>query len=260
MRILAVVQGNWGKRKVENIRQNGPQGWTVEVFEPPLALPQIIDDPDEFLPQELPPADLILYLGESPSTAQLVPDIARRCSARSVIAPIDNSAWLPPGMVKQLVRDLDANGIASVFPRPFCTLTTDSYNYRRSAEGYEDETIAAFARHFGMPQVKVTVDPETKKVKHVDVIRDAACGNTRYVAEGLAGVSADEAEFEAGMLHHHYPCLASMTQEPIDDRLTDTLMHAAGYIIRGGVGEQVKPFKTPARYVTPEGYASGKEG
>jgi len=31
-----------------------------------------------------------------------------------------------------------------------------------------------------------------------------------YVARGLVGVSVDEAEFQAGMLHHHYPCLAEM--------------------------------------------------
>jgi hypothetical protein len=53
MRILAAVQGNWGKRKVENIRKNGPTTWSIEVFEPPLALPLIIDDPDEFLPKSL---------------------------------------------------------------------------------------------------------------------------------------------------------------------------------------------------------------
>lgn len=259
MRILAVVQGNWGRRKVDNIRTNGPEEWSLEVFEPPLALPQIIDDPDEFIPQDLPQADLLLYLGESPGTAQLVTDIAKRSGVRSAIAPIDNSAWLPPGLAKQLNADLNAMGISSVFPKPFCTLTTDSYNYRGSAERYENELIADFARHFGQPELKVSVDPDTKKIDKVDVVRDACCGNARYVAHGLVGVSADDAEFEAGMLHHHYPCLASMAQESIDERLTDTLMHVAGYIMRDNVGEQVKPFKKPVQYMTPDGYVSGEE-
>lgn len=213
MRILAVVQGNFGTRKVANIRSHGPADWTIEVFTPPGSLPQIIDDPEEFLPADLPQADLLLYLCESPS----------------------------------------------VFPKPFCTLTEDSYGYRRSAKHYDNELIASFAQHFGKPELKITVNPETRKIEAVDVIRDATCGSARHVAQGLVGVSADEAEFEAGMLHHHYPCLAAMVQEQIDDRLVDTLMHVAGFIIRDEVGEQVKPFKKPVPYVTTESYVSGKE-
>lgn len=259
MHILAVVQGNFGTRKVANIRSHGPADWKIEVFTPPGALPQIIDEPEEFLPNELPQADLVLYLGESASVAQLVPAIAKFSGARAVIAPIDNSAWLPQGLANQLQSELDALGIASVFPKPFCTLTPDSHGYRRSAKHYDNELIASFAQHFGKPELKITVNPETRKIEAVDVIRDATCGSTRHVAQGLVGVSADEAEFEAGMLHHHYPCLAAMVQEQIDDRLVDTLMHVAGFIIRDEVGEQVKPFKKPVPYMTAEGYVSGKE-
>jgi hypothetical protein len=60
------------------------------------------------------------------------------------------------------------------------------------------------------------------------------------VAERLVGVPADDAEQEAGMLHHHYPCLASMG---IDADFGDTLMHVSGNILREEVGEQVKPYK-----------------
>ena len=54
------------------------------------------------------------------------------------------------------------------------------------------------------------------------------------------GISADEAEYEAGMLHHHFPCLASMG---IDLDYDDTLLHISGNIIKDSVGAQVKPFK-----------------
>ena len=259
MRILAVTQGNWGSRKVDNIRRHGPPGWAVDVFEPPRALPPIVDEPDEFLPPQLPTADLVLYLGESPLATQLRPAIASKSGARAVIAPIDNSAWLPPGLQQQLQRELDGMGVASVFPRPFCTLTPESYNYRRSAIKYDNELIARFARHFGQPQLRVSVNPDTGKIESVEVLRDAGCGSARHVAQGLVGVAADEAEFQAGMLHHHYPCLASMEQEQIDDRLRDTLMHVAGYIVRDEVGRQVQPYKTPPRYMTAEGYMPREE-
>ena len=244
---------------VDNIRKNGPTDWAVEVFQAPRALPPIIDEPEEFLPEELPPADLVLYFGESAATAQLLPAIARLAGAEAVIAPIDNSAWFPPGLANQIKGELTALGVASVFPKPFCTLTEDSYGYRRSAEGYDNGLIASFARHFGMPQVEVTVDANTKQIERVEVVRDAGCGNTRHVAQGLLGVSVEDAEFEAGMLHHHYPCLASMNREWIDDRLEDTLMHVAGYIIKDDVARQVKPFKRPPQYIKPEGYVEKGE-
>jgi hypothetical protein len=61
------------------------------------------------------------------------------------------------------------------------------------------------------------------------------------------GVSADEAEQTAGMLHHHYPCLASMG---IDIDYSDTLLHISGNIMRDSVAEEVKAYK-PVQYLTP---------
>jgi hypothetical protein len=60
------------------------------------------------------------------------------------------------------------------------------------------------------------------------------------VAERLVGVSADDAEQEAGLLHHHYPCLASMG---VDTDYGDTLMHISGNLLKNNVRVQVKPFK-----------------
>lgn len=251
MHILAVTQGQWGDRMVDNIQANGPLEWTVERFHAPRFLPPIVDDPDEFLPDDLPPADLILYLGENPHAAQLIPAIVRRCGAKAVLAPIDNSAWLPTGLKNQLQRELAEEGIASVFPKPFCSLTPESCNYRRAAQSYDNEIVAAFAQHFGRPQFKITVDPETKLITDVEVVRNSACGSARFVAQKLVGLSADSAEYEAGLFHHHYPCLASMQKEWIDDALEDTLMHVSGFILQEEVGSHVKPFKKPPEYFTP---------
>lgn len=77
--------------------------------------------------------------------------------------------------------------------------------------------------------------------------RDATCGCARFVPRGLAGVSVDEAQEKAGLLHHHYPCLASMG---IDVDFDDTLMHVSGNIFKDEVGEQVKPYRK-IQYITP---------
>jgi len=93
----------------------------------------------------------------------------------------------------------------------------------------------------------ITVDEDSRLITGVEVQRDAVCGCARYVAERLVGVSADDAEQESGMLHHHYPCLASMG---IDPDFSDTLMHVSGNILRDNVAAQVKPFKR-IQYVRP---------
>jgi hypothetical protein len=107
--------------------------------------------------------------------------------------------------------------------------------------------IVEFARHFGRPAFEVEVDPATRRIISAQVRRDAVCGCARYVAERLAGVSADDAEEQAGLLHHHYPCLASMG---IDADFGDTLMHISGNIMRDEVGEQIRPFKQ-VHYLVP---------
>jgi len=251
MRIYAVVQGRYGKRMVQNIRQHGPPSWQVEVYEALPRLPIIIDEPAEFLPTSPPPADLLLSLGEDPGVAQLIPDLVKLTGAKAVIAPIDRSEWLPQGLKNQLKRDLEAMVVAAIFPKPFCTLTETSCGFRRAAETYDNELIAQFARHFGAPRLKIAVDEETKTIAQVTVERGTPCGCTFFVAERLEGVSVEEAEYKAGLLHHHYPCLASMQQEQIDDVLRDTLMHVSGYILKEAVEAQVRPYKRPPVYYTP---------
>jgi len=251
MRLLFVTQGPYGDRTVRNLRENAPSDWSIDELALPKTLPLLIDDPDEFLPEPIPATDLLIAVGESPGAAQLIPDLVTRTGARSVIAPIDNSAWLPPGLANQLKRELVEMNVTAAFPKPFCSLTETSYGYRGSAQPYHDEQIAAFARRFGRPKLKITVNPETKLIERVDVERNSACGSVAHTAMQMIGLSADEADIKAGLILHHYPCLCSMNQEQIDDRLYDTLMHVSGYIMNEEVSEQVKPFKTPTRYLNP---------
>ncbi|MFQ6015588.1 MAG: DUF166 domain-containing protein [Anaerolineae bacterium] len=249
MRILAVIQGEYGQRHVDNIRAHAPAGWTVEVWKAPPVLPPVIDYPEDYLPDSLPEVDLILALGEHPGVAELIPEIAQMTGARAVIAPIDNVAWLPRGLANQLQKWLEQIGVESVFPKPFCSLTESDYNVRQYRVAYDSALISEFARCFGRPELRITVDAETRCIAAVEVVRDATCGCARFVAKGLVGVAVDEAEYEAGLLHHHYPCLASMGK---DADFGDTLMHVSGNLLKENVGEQVKPFKEIV-YFTPAG-------
>ena len=52
---------------------------------------------------------------------------------------------------------------------------------------------------------------------------------------------------KAGLLHHHYPCLASMGK---DSDFGDTLMHVSGNILKDNVEAQVKAYKH-IQYLAP---------
>lgn len=250
MKIFAIISGEYGKRHAANVQAHAPAGWTVEVWQAPAVLPPIVDYPEDYLPASLPPADLVLSFGEHKGIAELVPEIIKLTGGRAVIAPVDSEAWLPRGLARQLRGWLADMGVVCVTPKPLCSLTETDYAVaRRQRVSYDDPLIAEFARYFGQPELRLTVDPETRCITAAEVSRDAVCGCARYVAQGLIGVSADDAEQEAGMLHHHFPCLASMG---IDLDYGDTLMHISGNIMRDNVGDQVKPFKK-VQYVRPAG-------
>ena len=126
MKILAIFQKDWGKRIIENISQNAPSDWQIETYVMPPFLPSMIDEPEEFLPDNLPTVELLFSLGESPGVAQLIPDFVKLTKAKAVIAPVDNKLWLPKGLQNQLRLKLQAVCVDIVFTTPFCTLTVIS--------------------------------------------------------------------------------------------------------------------------------------
>jgi hypothetical protein len=235
--ILTIVQGEYGERIAKYIAEEGPDNWKVSTITLEKDLPDMIDDPAEFLPSDIPKADLLLPMQEEGAAAQLIVDIAKAAQVRGVIAPIDNSDWLPEGMKNQIKREFDEMGIKSVFPRPFCVL-----------DEVGDVLIDQFAKRFGRP--KLTLKWDNDKITEVDILVDAACGSAKFVAEKLIGTPLDEAVEKAGLAHHHFPCLAAMKVEPDFD---DTLMHVSGLQIKKAVDKILEPErKKKAVYIDPD--------
>jgi hypothetical protein len=250
MNILAIISGEYGVRHVENIRRHAPEGWPiVETWKAPAAFPLIMDYPEDFLPPSFPASDLILSFAENKSVAELIPEIAMMTGARGVIVAVDNEAWLPRGLARQLTGWLARMNVACATPKPLCSLTELDYKVtRRERESYESEVISEFARYFGQPDIRLSVDDVTRTVSGAEVKRDAVCGCARHVAERLIGLSAEEVEEKAGLLHHHFPCLASMVK--LNDYNHDTLMHESGHLLQENLAEQLKPYKQ-TKYIEP---------
>jgi len=233
MRVLIAIQGSYGQRMVDNIKEHAPDGWEVNSIALPANLPAIIDDAAEFLPQELPPADLLISLGEHPGVAQMIPDIVQKSGAKAVIAPADNRVWLPPGLANQIKKKLETKGVDMVYPVPFCTLVEkDSQN----------SYIREFARHFGRPEI--TIDFDRENIGSATVLKGAPCGSSFYVADGLVGVWERDAVEKSGLLHHQYPCLSTMVK---DQEFDDTLMHRAGLMTKLAVEKGMKDAKESAK-------------
>ncbi|MEE4240470.1 MAG: DUF166 family protein [Desulfopila sp.] len=230
MKILITTQGAYGLRIVENIKNRCPSGWYIESVSIPLDLPYIIDEPGEYLPQSLPQVDLIIFLSESENAPQLIPDLIPLSGARGVIVPIESSSWMSLGLKGQVREALDRMGVASVFPKNFCTLTEKTYGYGDRAEAYESAIISQFAQHFGRPEFRIHVNPETNIIEDIEVVRCSPCGSTYHGVEKTIGKHVDEALPKAGLICMQFPCLASMTMEQIDKGLYNTLMHLSGQI------------------------------
>jgi thymidylate synthase len=248
MRILALINSDYGVRHLANITQFAPRDWVINHWRTPAFFPLVIDYPEEFIPGNLPATDLILSFAEHKGVAELIPDIAKLTGAKAVIAAVDNENCLPRGLARQLRGWLEKMDVACATPKPLCSLTeTDYWVTRRQKLEHHSPLIAEFAHNFGKPSFTIAVDPQNRIIKSVQVKRDAVCGCARYVADKLIGLSVEVAEYETGMAHHHFPCLASMGKD-ID--FGDTLLHVSGNIMKDDVLEQVKPYKIN-QYIAP---------
>jgi hypothetical protein len=238
MRILAIISGEFGLRNIRNIEENGPKDWIVNSWQAPPILPPMIDDPEDFLPDNYPESDLILSFAELKGVAELLPEIARLSKAKAVIVAVNNETWLPLGLGRQLRGWLSDMNVVCATPRPLCSLTESDFGVTRHERiPFNSPEIAAFARHFGKPDLNIKIDEESNTIESAVVIRDAVCGNTRHVAEQLIGLPTSEVLDKAGLLHKHYPCLTTMTK--LDDFDHETLMHESGNQLTENIAQQL---------------------
>jgi len=209
VRILLVIQGQWGQRIADHLEGSAPSAWQIAVWQGPTALPIIVDEPDEFMPDHLEPAELLVVLPESAGMTDLAPDLAQRCGARAVLLGIDKRPWAPRGLVRQVRGRLERAGIACAAPIPFCSLAPSPRQH---------PLIRAFAERYGRPELECVVQdgPAGKaQIQACHILRETPCGNTRYIARHLPGTPREQAVEQAGLLHHYYPCWGGMETDPV---------------------------------------------
>jgi len=238
MNVLVLLHGLYGQRITDNLNARGPAVWRVDKLALSRTLPAIVDEPEEFLPPGLPQADLILHLAETPQAAQLLGEVVRQTGAKAVIAPIDFPT-LAEGFRRQLRAELARLGTAIVFPEPFCSLDETQIETEGdpSLPGYE--ILLAFVRRFGRPRLVVELSADRNRIQRVLVERGAPCGSSHYAAGRLAGMAVSETLPQAGLLCHHYPCLASM-QPRMGEGGVETLMTLSGHVLNEALAQALK--------------------
>lgn len=216
MRIYVLSSGKYGSRVVNNLAEHGMASNIVGMEEFPEDLPLFIDDFSEYVPKNLPAADLILAVGLSGDINMIIPEVSMKTGAKSAIIPIYGPEQMPLGLQQEIIES--APDVRIVFPKPFCSL-----------EPVGDAPIDEFASHFGKPVLFIKSD---KFIKKVEVLRGAPCGSTNYIAKGLWSLPVGDAEHEATLKLHNYPCNASTDNDPA---FGDTSMHLASYQIKEAV-------------------------
>jgi hypothetical protein len=227
VRVLVVTQRQWGQRIADHVQRTAPTGWQIAVWRGPVDLPLVLDEPEAYLPDAPPEADLLLLLTESPGMTDLAPDVAQLCGAQAVILPVDKRSWAPPGLIGQVKRRLERMGVAGAFPTPFCCLVPGPRQH---------PLIRAFARRYGRPELACTV--QDGYIASCQALRETPCGNTGYIVPRLANVPVPEAAERVGLLHHYYPCWGGTGVDPVQG--THSLMHIAATMAQKSVERALK--------------------
>ncbi|MFX1592706.1 MAG: DUF166 domain-containing protein [Promethearchaeota archaeon] len=210
-------------------------------------VPEFIEEPEEYLPKNLPQVDFLMIVGIHQDLLSGLPHYLKDSGIKAVIVPIEDPKWVPAGLQVQVLEEFEKYGIQAAFPKPFCSLSKELNEYNKigfhltSKHNYIDEFIDYFK--VGEPIVSFLLSKDGESIEDVCVIQSAPCGSTYYVCQQLKAkyfkngksgyLSLNERISKA---HHAYPCNASMDQDSI---LKDSILHVGGYLIRNAIRREL---------------------
>lgn len=198
--IYILYHGSFGELIAEHLAASEFADRIVGIYDLGVATVSL-DHPERDLPDDLPlcAADLLLVLGILPRAGDLVPIIAEKLGVKAVLWAIGDPNLIPEGRYS-IAEELKKEGIHLEFLEPFCSL-----------ESSEHPEIQAFAARFGKPELIVHVNPKTKIIESVKVVRDTPCGSASKVTAKLVGMSYTDPEFDEQVLQlHDNECVAYM--------------------------------------------------
>ncbi|NVM37996.1 MAG: hypothetical protein HWN81_20550 [Candidatus Lokiarchaeota archaeon] len=210
-------------------------------------VPEFIEDPEEYLPNNLPPVDFLMVVGIHQDLLSGLPYYFKDSGIKAVIVPIEDPKWVPAGLQVQVLEEFEKYSIQAAFPKPFCSLSKELNEYNKvgfhltSKHDFIDEFIDYFK--IGEPIVSFLLSKDGESIEDTCVIQSAPCGSTYYICQQLKakyfknGKSGELSLNERiSKAHHAYPCNASMDQDSI---LKDSILHVGGYLIRNAIRREL---------------------
>jgi hypothetical protein len=195
------------------------------VYKTPPSLPAFIEEPEKLLPRNPLLCDIILAIGLHHDMLAATPTLAKKARAKAVIAPLENRAWCPRGLRRQLEESLAEIGVECAVPKPFCSL-----------EESGKPVIDSFIRRYQIGKPQVEVKTAGGRITDAQVLQSAPCGSTWYVAQQIKWTRIADLEDTVAVAHHSFPCTASMD---VDPEVGEPILHVAGYAIREAVKKAV---------------------
>ncbi len=206
-------------------------------------IPDFIEEPEEFLPKNLPSVDFVMVVGIHQDLLSGLPDYLKDKNVKAVIVPIENPKWAPAGLQAQVLKEFEKNGIQAAFPKPFCAFSKQYNEYNKVGFNLTKDHyyIYEFIDFFkiGEPIVSLLLSKDGESIEDTCVLQSAPCGSSYYVCQQLKsnyfknGMSGETSLNERiSKAHHAYPCNASMDQDSI---LKDSILHVGGYLIRNAI-------------------------
>lgn len=207
-------------------------------------IPDFIEEPELYLPKNLPPVDFVLVVGIHQDLLSGLPYYLKdKKSVKAVIVPIENPKWVPAGLQVQVLEEFEKYGIQAAFPKPFCALSRELNEYNKIGFHLtkEHNYVYEFIDYFkiGVPIVSILLSKDGESIEDSCVLQSAPCGSSYYVCQQLKskyfknGKSGELSLNERiSKAHHAYPCNASMDQDNI---LKDSILHVGGYLIRNAI-------------------------
>ena len=210
-------------------------------------VPDFIEEPDIYLPKNLPSVDFLLVIGIHQDLLSALPEYIKDKDVKAVIVPVENPKWVPAGLQVQVLEDFERLGIQAAFPKPFCALSKvlNEYNKTGFHLSSKHNFINEFIDYFkiGEPIVSFLLSKDGESIEDTCIIQSAPCGSTYYICQQLKskyfknGKSGDLSLNERiSKAHHAYPCNASMDQDSI---LKDSILHVGGYLIRNAIRREL---------------------
>ena len=205
------------------------RGGEVEAHELARNLPMIIDEPEDYLPENAGHCDIVVAVNVHQDLLVEMPDYMARNGGKALLAPIEDPGWARPGLVRQVGELCRAKGIECEFPKPFCALHPDT------------PVIAQFSEEYGVGKPELFFTQHDGVIVTAECHRGSPCGLVAWATGKLAGTKlGEETLASVHSLHATYPCLATMNMDPA---LGDTIMHMSVGMLYEAVQEAVKKAK-----------------